>query len=427
MENTNAVQNPIDSTVLTKNIDKPFTPSIVKEERNMGVELFRVVSMMMVVLLHVLGHGGVYSYAGSLTDNYKVAWFLETLAYCSVNCYALISGFANVKSGFKFRRIIYLWLEVVTLNVGLTVVMHFFVPTATVTEDYWLRAFFPLTRRAFWYFCAYFFMFPLIPILNKGILSLKKYQHIIICFMLMAPAVFRIIMKKDNYVLGSGYSALWLVCLYIIGAYFRIYGAPKWAKWFVTLPVFFGTTFIAWYYKIHIEMMRKEGMEFAGEVVTKDSELYTNRGILISYISPCMVIMAVCLLLFFMQIKIKHKVPKVIISNLGKATFGVFILHVGAAFWYWDSFWNQFRAFGKAPNTIWGMLWRVAVAMLFIYLSASIISLARIYLFKLLRIHKGVDFLADLPTRISEKIRIRKEAKAAETLEASEESTQPTE
>ena len=233
----------------------------------------------------------------------------------------------------------------------------------------------------------------------------------------MAPIIFRIIMKTDNYVLGSGYSALWLVCMYIIGAYFRLYGAPKWAKWFVTIPVFFLATFVAWYNKIHIETM------YAEKLIEKDSELYSNRGILISYISPCMVIMAVCLLLFFMQIKIKHKTPKLIISNLGKATFGVFILHVGAAFWYWTDFWKQFRAFGKA-ETIWGMIWRVLVAVMFIYLCASLISLARIYLFKLLRVHKGVDYLAELPGRISEKLKERKTKRTANSgsTDAAEES-----
>ena len=362
-----------------------------KEERNMGVELFRVVSMILVVMLHVLGHGGVYSHTDFLGDNYKVAWFLETVAYCSVNCYALISGYANVKSNFKFRRIIYLWLEVVTLNVALTAVMHFFVPTAEVTQDYWLRAFFPLVRRAFWYFCAYFFMFPLIPILNKGILSLKKYQHIIISLMLLAPTVFRIIMQKDNYVLGSGYSAIWLVCLYVIGAYFRIYGAPKWAKWYVTLPIFFGAAFVAWGHKINIETQYLNGD------ILKDSAAYDNRGILISYISPCMVVMAVALLVFFMQVKIKGKIPKLIISNLGKATFGVFILHVGAAFWYWKDFWKQFNVYADYPT--WKMVVSVILTVLAIYLVASLISLGRIYLFKLLRIHKAIDCLIELPER----------------------------
>lgn len=359
-----------------------------KEERNMGVELFRVVSMILVVMLHVLGHGGVYSHADFLSDNYKVAWFMETAAYCSVNCYALISGYANVKSSFKFRRIVYLWLEVVFLNVLLTTVMHFFVPTAEVTEDYWLRAFFPLVRRAFWYFCAYFFMFPLIPILNKGLLSLKKYQHIIVMLMLMAPTVFRVIMQKDNYVLGSGYSALWLICLYVIGSYFRIYGAPTWAKWYITLPAFFIATYIAWNHKISIET------QYAEKLITKDSDLYANRGILISYISPCMVIMAIALMMFFMQIKIKGKIPKIIISNLGKATFGVFILHVGAAFWYWTDFWKKFNVYADYPT--WKMILAVILTVLVIYLGFSLISIGRIYLFKVLKIHKAVDYLAEL-------------------------------
>ena len=50
-----------------------------KNERNMGVELFRIVSMMLVILLHVLGHGGVLSYSKHLSANYKAAWFLETI------------------------------------------------------------------------------------------------------------------------------------------------------------------------------------------------------------------------------------------------------------------------------------------------------------------------------------------------------------
>lgn len=363
-----------------------------KEERNIGIELFRVVSMLLIVMLHVLGHGGVYSYAAKLSDNYQVAWFLETLAYCSVNCYALISGYANVKSEFKFRKIVYLWLEVVFLNVSLTAVMDFLVPTAEVTTEYWLRAFFPLTMRAFWYFCAYFFMFPLIPVLNKGLLSLKKHQHIIIIFLLQVPTIFRLIVQKDNYVMGSGYSALWLICLFVIGAYFRIYGAPKWAKWYVTLPSFLVATVIAWQFRMNIEA------QYAEKLIDKDSPLYTNRGILISYISPCMVIMAVCLMLLFMQINIKGKIPRVIISNLGKATFGVFILHVGAAFWYWDEFWKQFRAYAKYPTH--EMVLAVLGTVLAIFLVASLISLGRIYLFKLLKIHKLVDLLAELPGKI---------------------------
>ena len=103
-------------------------------------------------------------------------------------------------------------------------------------------------------------------------------------------------------------------------------------------------------------------------------------------------------MLLFMQINIKGKIPRVIISNLGKATFGVFILHVGAAFWYWDEFWKQFRAYAKYPTH--EMVLAVLGTVLAIFLVASLISLGRIYLFKLLKIHKLVDLLAELPGKI---------------------------
>ena len=276
------------------------TGAEVREERNIGVELFRVVSMILVVMLHVLGHGGVYSHTEFLSDNYKVAWFLETAAYCSVNCYALISGFANVKSNFKFRRIVLLWLEVFTLNVGMTVFMNFFVPSVELTSTEWRRALLPLLTSEFWYFCSYTLMFPLLPILNKGILSLKKYQHLIIMFFLMSPTIIKLIAssmdERFRFELAGGYSTMWLICLYVVGAYFRIYGAPKWAKCFVTLPVFVLSTYVALKYKLNIEE------QYAAGLIEKDSDIYSNRGILISYISPCMVVAAIALLLFFMQI-----------------------------------------------------------------------------------------------------------------------------
>lgn len=137
----------------------PATPQ--KSERNMGVELFRIVSMLLVILLHVMGHGGVRTYSEHLSTNYMVAWFLETLGYCSVNCYAIISGFANVKTKFKFRRFAHLWLETVVLILGITAIAHFFIPSIEVQKEWWISALTPLTHRELWYLCAYFFMYPL--------------------------------------------------------------------------------------------------------------------------------------------------------------------------------------------------------------------------------------------------------------------------
>ena len=376
----------------------PLTPQ--KSERNMGVELFRIVSMILVILLHVMGHGGVRSYSEYLSTNYQVAWFLQTMGYCSVNCYAIISGFANVKTKFKFRRFVFLWIETVVLMLLITSVANFFIPSIEVEKEWWLNAIFPLTRRELWYLCAYFFMYPLIPLINKGLLSLNRWQHIMIIVWLQVPTIFKLIMHKDNYVLGSGYSAMWLICLYVLGAYFRIYGAPKWAKWFVTLPAFFAATFVAWFKMIYIE--KQEALD----LIAEDSVKFEYRDDLVSYISPCMVIMATALLLFFMQLTIKGKPIKLLIANFAKATWGVFVLHVCCAGWYWDELWHSFRKFSDLPT--WKMVLYSFGAVFAIWIVTSIITMFKNCVFELLRIDKGINFLCDLPAKVVTRIKERK-------------------
>ena len=62
-------------------------------KRNYGIDLLRMILMLMVVILHVLGHGGVLDATTPLSAKYCVSWLIESFAYCAVNCYALISGY----------------------------------------------------------------------------------------------------------------------------------------------------------------------------------------------------------------------------------------------------------------------------------------------------------------------------------------------
>ena len=84
----------------------------------------------------------------------------------------------------------------------------------------------------------------------------------------------------------------------------------------------------------------------------------------------------------------------------GKATFGVFILHVGQ-FWLWKDFWKKFNAFADMPTA--KMVLCVFAATLAIYLGFSLISIGRIYLFKLLHINKAVDYISELPNKLKKK------------------------
>ena len=305
----------------------------------------------------------------------------------------MISGFANVKTKFKFRRFTYLWLQTVFLITMTNVAVHFLPLNVEVKSEWWIAGFLPLTKRELWYLCAYFFMFALIPVLNKGLLALTKRQHIAVMIMLQAPTIFRLIENKDNYALSAGYSAMWLICLYVMGAYFRIYGAPKWGKWFVTLPIFFVCALGAWLAKILPEELVARGL------MSDQAREYTARDNLISYISPLIVIMSVMLLIFFMQLKIKHKISRSVIAAFAKATWGVFVIHVTSAFWYWTDFWSRFGKIGTLSPV--KMMLHVLLAGLIVYVSISVISILQGCLFRVLRVNKGIDFLADLPQKLS--------------------------
>ncbi len=370
-------------------------------KRNMGIELFRIVAMCMVVILHLIGFGGIKSATVKFSPQWVAVYVLEAITYCCVDCYAIITGYTNVKSRFRYRRIVYLWLEVFTITVSTTLIAKF-IFHIDVTPDEWKNALMPLTSRQLWYFNAYFLLFFFIPILNKGILAMERWQLITsIVSMLFLTTVLTRLGNRDLFVVGSGYSAMWLMILYLIGAYFRIYGFPKSAKWYITLPTFFVSAGIAVLQFIIAQKWIENG------VLKEGDWLYQNKSFLISYISPCMVLMATCLLLFFGQLKIRFKISEIIIGNLGKASFGVFAVHVS------DMVWNHFmpkrlyKPLGTLP--VFQLVVGTILAGIGLYLVCALYSLARIYLFKLLRIHKAVDWVADrIPPRRKPNTEVKK-------------------
>ena len=343
-----------------------------KKSRDLGIELFRVAAMFLIVLLHVLGRGGVYGGAEYLGTNYKIAWFLETAAYCSVNCYALISGFVGIHSRFRFRKIVYLWLEVAFITLSTTALFAIFAPHYVEADD-WLKAAFPLIKREYWYFNAYALMFPFIPLLNKGLLSISRRQHLTTMgFLFVVTTILPILGDRDLFQLGGGYSCLWLMVLYVFGAYFKLYGIPKFAHPLLSLALFFAATTVAWAQKI--------GLLPFGEA-----------GVLIGYTSPLMVIMALALLWLFAQVTVRGKVCGFIVTHLGKATFGVFLVHVGAMVWNFIG--GRWAYFGEMPPL--RMTLMVFAATLSMYLICSAYSLLRIWLFRACHLHDLVDKIAD--------------------------------
>lgn len=60
--------------------------------RHAGFELLRIISMMMIVLMHGIGHGGLGTTAAPGTFPYFIYWLLFMLGRVSTNCFVMLTG-----------------------------------------------------------------------------------------------------------------------------------------------------------------------------------------------------------------------------------------------------------------------------------------------------------------------------------------------
>lgn len=196
-------------------------------KRNYGIDLLRMVLMFMVVVLHVLGHGGVLDTAVPLSMNYALAWLLECFAYCAVNCYALITGYVYYNSKYRLSSLIQIWLQVWLYSFGISVAMWILKPEYFSMEGL-IRAALPVTYKMYWYFSAYVGLFMLIPILNAAIehMSERKTKNVLLLSALFI-SVIPVFSGEDPFGDKGGYSTFWLAYLYLIGASIRKY---EWEK-----------------------------------------------------------------------------------------------------------------------------------------------------------------------------------------------------
>lgn len=339
-----------------------------KPERNVGIDLLRIISMIMVLTLHVLGQGGILDSLDKTASpiSYNVAWLMETASFCAVNCYALISGYVGIKSKYRYSNIAVLWLQVAFYTVGFTVLYSFLSPEAVTSNSYYV-AILPVTKRAYWYFTAYFAIFFLIPMFNHTVRTMGKRQLGITVISIIAIYSFIYTLSRstligssitDLLVMERGYSPIWLALLYIIGAYISKYRddfkIPPWAA----LTLYSVAILIGWFEKITVK-----------------------KSVLVSYTSPTTLIAAIALLLAFSALPCK-RIGR-IVAFLSPAAFGVFLVHSNPL--VWTSFMKgHFASFADKPA--WLMVLLVLGAVLALYIMCSAIDLLRHYLFKLLRI-----------------------------------------
>lgn len=354
------------------------TPNLA-HKRNYGVDLLRMTAMFMIVILHVLGQGGILSTCGTNPASSEAAWFLEIASFCSVNCYALISGYVGLYANYRYTNIITLWLRVVFYTIIITAAFAYFLPESIgITE--WLNAIFPVTTTQYWYFTAYVFLFLFIPLLNKAVHSLNQIQlRTTLLGLFFTFSLIQTICQRDIFAADRNYSSLWLILLYLLGAYIKKYNSLKNISIPLAILGYISMILLTWGLRILINYAT---LYFLGE--------QKWREMFVRYTSPTILASAIFLLALYEK-RTLGKWKKIAIYLLAPSAFSVYLINTNPLIW---TYIMQNRFADYAAMTPANMILSVLVTALAIYLFCILADLIRRMLSLLLfRLKKKVQKL----------------------------------
>ena len=276
-----------------------------KTLRNYGIDILRIFSMINIINLHINGFFGLLRI--SFNDSkFKPIWRLEIFSYCAVDCFGIISGAMGYKK-YKFSKLIYLWFIALYYSQ-----LHFLINEKKIIKNL-ILSFLPILKRFRWYMNAYFFMYLILPFLNYGIHTIDKNFHrkliIFFFFFFSLYHIIHSIMKTIDYnFLLGGYSAFWLMILYIIGGYF--------GKYILGNSLYFSFPMKISYLLIF----------FLSSIFTE--KLFFKQRFFLSYISPTIICQAISLILFFSGLKIRNSFIIKVVEFLTPLNFSATFIHV---------------------------------------------------------------------------------------------------
>lgn len=300
------------------------------------------------------------------------AYLFEIIAFCAVNCYAVISGYVmytNDEKPFKYSKYISTWIPVFFYSFGIALITFLFHFDNTLTVKGLIKFALPVTTQKYWYFTAYTGVFLIVPFLNKLVRYITKKETVTLTIIIFTFFAFYERLFKP-FLLNAGYSFAWLTIMYILGAIFKKYDIPQKTKIHHAIFTLISCTLITWFLKITLPAS------------------YSN--LFMSYLSPTIILNAFSWLIIFSKLNI-HKSLQNIIKFTSPAAFGVYLIHeqtiirdnliVNKFIWICDYQW------WLIPIIAIGC----ALAIFLICLSIEII---RINLFELLRINKLIEIIS---------------------------------
>ena len=290
-----------------------------KQKRMANLEVLRCLAMMMVVVLHYLGKGGLLpDLTAPLSAQSTVAWLLEAFCIVAVNVYMMISGYFLCESSFKLSRLLQLWLQVWLYSVGIGVLAALtgIVPASEVSTHYYLTLLCPVSMGHYWFLTAYVFLYVLLPLLGMGLRRMTKEQFRVALVLLLV--IFCIVKSLLPFRLeedSKGYDCIWYLCVFCVAAYLRRFGIPAlqkrsraWILYLIGVLGTFGETML-----LHLFYLRTGSLELILKIPYEYNHVFPFLA-------------SVGLFCLFLDSNIQGRIGRIAVK-IAPYTLGVYLLH----------------------------------------------------------------------------------------------------
>lgn len=350
--------------------------SQLREERNIGIDMLRALSMLFVIWIHLLGKGELVDRSPNAINHYSLS-LLQSMAFCAVNVYGLTTGYMMCTKPFRLSRLTQLWAITVFWSVLISCVSFAFFGGSFGDI---IAGFFPFLSGRYWFFSAYIVTLAVSPVLNMVITGLTKEKFRLFLFVLLL--LFSVLpvfsAQYDAVQLFGGQHFAWMMVLYLLGGYLRRFEGDDQTKRsspFWGLTGFFCLAFVQLLYKALTNMFGFSDI----------------RNIFLTYQSPLIVGEAICLFQFFKEFYSfsNSQVVKRIVSFVTPGVYSVYVIHVHPDIYHnanliallrsWDN-WNVVR-----------LLFAVISTSVAIFMACVCMDAIRQYLFRKLHLSQAIS------------------------------------
>lgn len=363
-----------------KNEEKLFISNkeikILKNNRNYGLDLARIISMIFIINHHIIFHGGLLSKTKKYSIEFNFFIFFNIMCCTGVNIFGMISGFVGYNK-HKYSNLLFLLFTTFYYNFGVAFFFNNFWPKIVIKDiqEYLI----PIFITNYWYFNSYFLMYFFLPAINKGIMGMNHIEmkyfliNLFIIFSCLGQLknYIKIFNKKDYLLLKNGFSHSWLIILYLYGSYFGRFKNIKNKKQYF---------YIKYFSLILLSLFTRT------KIILNTYHKYNySRGMNIDYTSPSAVLISISFIIIFATLNINNKFIIKFISFFSPLTFGIYLLHNH----------NLFRKFIITKKFLWlfnfhsnKLILIEIICSIILFLICAILDYIRHLIFKLFRIRQ---------------------------------------